>query len=408
MGACLKRLPSRPRSPTGSPAAAGACAAIRRRCSRRATPGATRCWSPIPARARRSPDSCRRWPTSRPPGWPGARRRRGCTRSTSRRSRRSPTTCSATSMAPIEEIGLPIRVETRSGDTPRDRKRRQRARPPHVLLTTPEIALAAAELPGQLRAVRRAEAGGDRRSPCLRHRQARRLAGAGAQPAAGDRAGDAARGAVGDGRLSRALSRMAGAVGRDRCVELVAGEKGAPPEVEILLPEEASVPWGGHAALWAIPQLYEMIKRNKTTLIFTNTRFLAELIFSAAVGRERGHAADRHPPRLAQPRRRGARSKGRWRGASCARWSPPPASTSGSTGATSIAWCRWGRRRAQRACCSASGGPTTGSIRRAGAILVPGNRFEFLEAQAAKDAVDQGQRDGEDFARAGSTCSRST
>jgi len=31
------------------------------------------------------------------------------------------------------------------------------------------------------------------------------------------------------------------------------------------------------------------------------------------------------------------------------------------------------------------------------AILVPGNRFEFLEAQAAKDAVDQGQRDGEDF-----------
>src|SRR4029079_18210578 len=30
-------------------------------------------------------------------------------------------------------------------------------------------------------------------------------------------------------------------------------------------------------------------------------------------------------------------------------------------------------------------------------ILVPGNRFEFLEAQAAKDAVDQGQRDGEDF-----------
>ena len=31
------------------------------------------------------------------------------------------------------------------------------------------------------------------------------------------------------------------------------------------------------------------------------------------------------------------------------------------------------------------------------AILVPGNRFEFLEATAAKDAVDQGQRDGEDF-----------
>ncbi|MDY7099426.1 MAG: helicase-related protein, partial [Pseudomonadota bacterium] len=34
------------------------------------------------------------------------------------------------------------------------------------------------------------------------------------------------------------------------------------------------------------------------------------------------------------------------------------------------------------------------------AILVPGNRFEFLEAMAAKDAVDDGQRDGEEF-RAG-------
>jgi ATP-dependent Lhr-like helicase len=34
---------------------------------------------------------------------------------------------------------------------------------------------------------------------------------------------------------------------------------------------------------------------------------------------------------------------------------------------------------------------------RSRALLVPGNRFEFLEATAAKDAVDEGQRDGEDF-----------
>ena len=41
-------------------------------------------------------------------------------------------------MTPIADLGLPITVETRSGDTPSDRKARQRARPPHVLLTTPE------------------------------------------------------------------------------------------------------------------------------------------------------------------------------------------------------------------------------------------------------------------------------
>src|SRR3990170_279227 len=41
-------------------------------------------------------------------------------------------------VAPVEEIGLPLRIETRSGDTPSDRKKRQRLRPPHILLTTPE------------------------------------------------------------------------------------------------------------------------------------------------------------------------------------------------------------------------------------------------------------------------------
>ncbi len=41
-------------------------------------------------------------------------------------------------IGPVEEMGLPIRIETRTGDTPSDRKARQRVRPPQVLLTTPE------------------------------------------------------------------------------------------------------------------------------------------------------------------------------------------------------------------------------------------------------------------------------
>ena len=39
---------------------------------------------------------------------------------------------------PIEDMDLPIRVEDRTGDTPQSRKKRQRADPPHILLTTPE------------------------------------------------------------------------------------------------------------------------------------------------------------------------------------------------------------------------------------------------------------------------------
>src|SRR3954467_4813182 len=41
-------------------------------------------------------------------------------------------------LTPIAEMALPIRVETRTGDTPSDRKARQRVRPPQILLTTPE------------------------------------------------------------------------------------------------------------------------------------------------------------------------------------------------------------------------------------------------------------------------------
>jgi ATP-dependent Lhr-like helicase len=39
---------------------------------------------------------------------------------------------------PIEEMGLPIRLETRTGDTPPSRRARQRISPPDILLTTPE------------------------------------------------------------------------------------------------------------------------------------------------------------------------------------------------------------------------------------------------------------------------------
>src|SRR3546814_3052091 len=39
---------------------------------------------------------------------------------------------------PIAEMGLAIRAETRTGDTPQGKRRRQRRIPPHILLTTPE------------------------------------------------------------------------------------------------------------------------------------------------------------------------------------------------------------------------------------------------------------------------------
>ena len=40
--------------------------------------------------------------------------------------------------APIEEMGRAVTAETRTGDTPASKRQRQRRKPPHILLTTPE------------------------------------------------------------------------------------------------------------------------------------------------------------------------------------------------------------------------------------------------------------------------------
>jgi ATP-dependent Lhr-like helicase len=299
-------------------------------------------------------------------------------------------------VAPIEEMGLPIRVETRSGDTPADRKKRQRARPPHVLLTTPESLSLLLSYPDSFELF------------------------SGLKRVVIDEVHAFATGKRGD-LLALALTRLqAIAPGMQRAalsatvtyperfrewlapwgeidtVELVVGESGAPPEVEILLPEEASMPWGGHAALWAIPQLYEIIRRNKTTLIFANTRFLAELIFEQLwdVNDDTLPIGIHHGSLSKEARRKveGAMARGELRAL--------VATASLDLGVD------WG----DIDCVVQMGAPKGSSrlLQRIGranhrldqpsrAILVPGNRFEFLEAQAAKDAVDEGQRDGEDF-----------
>jgi ATP-dependent Lhr-like helicase len=39
---------------------------------------------------------------------------------------------------PVEEMGLPVTMETRTGDTPAHKRQRQKLAPPDILLTTPE------------------------------------------------------------------------------------------------------------------------------------------------------------------------------------------------------------------------------------------------------------------------------
>ena len=297
--------------------------------------------------------------------------------------------------APIAAMGLPIRVETRSGDTSSEARARQRSRPPHILLTTPESLSLLLSWPDSFTLF------------------------ANLKTAVIDEVHAFATGKRGD-LLALALARLQSinpalrrvalsatiadaqayrrwlAPGRDAArVRLVEGEAGADPDVRILLPKGA-VPWAGHSGRYAIHQVMAEVARHRTTIIFCNTRGLAELLFQ-----ELWKANDAGLPiaihhgsldREARLRAEAAMAEGRLR-----------ALVATSSLDMGIDW-------GDVDCVIQMGAPKGSSrlLQRIGranhrldepsrALLVPGNRFEFLEAQAALDAVAAGERDADAF-----------
>ena len=299
-------------------------------------------------------------------------------------------------LTPVSELGLPIRIETRSGDTPADRKKRQRVKPPHVLLTTPEslsLLLSYPESAELFAGLRRVVIDEVHAFATGKRGDLLALALARLQALAPDMRRAALSATVSDPDAYRAWLAPWGEI---EAVSVVEGEPGAPPVVEILLPEEERVPWGGHAGRWAIPQLYAEIRRNRTTLVFTNTRFLAEFVFQLLwdVNEDTLPIGIHHGSLSVEARRKveGAMARGELRAL--------VATASLDLGVD------WG----DIDCVVQMGAPKGSSrlLQRIGranhrldqpsrAILVPGNRFEFLEAMAAREAVDAGQRDGDPF-----------
>src|SRR6266480_308195 len=66
--------------------------------------------------------------------------------------------------------------------------------------------------------------------------------------------------------------------GGDRRADLVLAEPGAAPDHSMLDTAE-KLPWAGHSARHALGEIYDLIKRHKTTLVFVNTRSQAEMLF---------------------------------------------------------------------------------------------------------------------------------
>ena len=298
-------------------------------------------------------------------------------------------------IGPIEEMGLPIRVETRTGDTPSDRKARQRVRPPQILLTTPESlslllsysdsfsifenlkTIIVDELHGFAKEKR-----GDLLSLAMGRLQkiAPGLRRVGLSATISDP--DAYR------------SWLAPDADID-AVEVVTGDPGAEPHLGILIPENR-IPWGGHSGRHAAREVMELIERHKTTLVFCNTRSLAELIFQDlwAVN-DKALPIGIHHGSLAQEARRkveAAMAAGKLRGLVATAsldlgidWGDVDLVVQmGAPKGSSRLLQRIGRANHRL------DEPSEGTV-------VPGNRFEYLEARAALDAIDDGELDPENF-----------
>ena len=298
-------------------------------------------------------------------------------------------------LTPIEEMGLDIRVETRTGDTPSDRKARQRVRPPQILLTTPESLSLLLSYPDSflmfaglkrvvVDEVHAFASGkrGDLLSLCM----------ARLQRIAPDMRRVALSATVADPDSYRAWLAPDGDIDM---VDLVLGEPGADPDITILLPE-GRVPWAGHSGRYAAEQVMAEIETRRTTIVFCNTRSLAELIFqdlwkvnlmSLPIGVHHGSLS-----KEARRKVEGAMAEGRLRAL--------VATASLDLGVD------WG----DVDCVIQMGAPKGSSrlLQRIGranhrldeaseAIIVPGNRFEYLEARAAIDAVEMGELDNEPF-----------
>lgn len=295
----------------------------------------------------------------------------------------------------LDEMGIDIRVETRTGDTPSDRKARQRVKPPQILLTTPESLSLLLSYPDSftmfagLRTIVIDEVHafatgkrGDLLSLCMARLQAiapglRRVA---------------LSATVADPDGYRAWLAPDGDIDS---VSLVQGETGVDPNIAILLPEDR-VPWAGHSGRYAAAQVMAEIETHKTTIVFCNTRSLAELIFQDLwKANEMQLPIGIHHGSLEKEARRkveAAMAGGRLRAL--------VATASLDLGVD------WG----DVDCVIQMGAPKGSSrlLQRIGrsnhrldepseAIVVPGNRFEYLEARAALDAVEAGELDTDVF-----------
>ncbi|MCF6371103.1 ligase-associated DNA damage response DEXH box helicase [Rhizobium sp. TRM95001] len=296
-------------------------------------------------------------------------------------------------MKPVSEMGLPVTIENRTGDTPQAKRQRQKLTPPDILLTTPEqVALLLANKEAErffkdlkyvvldeLHSLVTSKRGHLLSLGLARiRRHAPQMQTIGLSATVADPM-DLQRWLVPQGEHP---SPPAG---------LVHVQGGAAPDITIL-DTDKRIPWSGHVSTYAIPEVYEEIRRHKTTLIFVNTRFQAELLFQElwTINEDNLPIALHHGSLDAGQRRRveAAMAANKLR-----------AVVATSTLDLGLDWGdvdlvvhvgapKGASRLAQRI-----GRSNHRMDEPSKAILVPANRFEVMECQAALDANYLGAQD---------------
>ncbi len=292
--------------------------------------------------------------------------------------------------APVAEMRLPLRLETRTGDTPQAQRKRQVERPPHMLMTTPESLALLLSYPESPRMFQGLAAiivdevhalAGNKRGDLL----ALGLARLGKLAPGARRVGLSATAPFPD-----ALQAWLGSGGID--VARIEGKPGARPEVAIL--DMAELPWSGHMAVFALPSVYDAIRRHRTTIVFVNTRAQAEIVFQVLwrLNDDNLAIALHHGSLAAEQRRKveAAMAAGRLR-----------AVVATSSLDLGIDWgdvdlvIQVGAPKGVSRLTQRIGRANHRLDEPSRALLVPANRFEVLECRAALEALEAGELDGE-------------
>ncbi|MEM8592935.1 MAG: ligase-associated DNA damage response DEXH box helicase [Pseudomonadota bacterium] len=292
--------------------------------------------------------------------------------------------------APVREMGLDLRIEERTGDTPQSRRRRQRADPPEILLTTPEslaLMLSWEDAPKLFSTLREVvvdevhalagEKRGDQLALCLA-----RLT------------------TLAPGHRITALSATVEdptAVGHWLASEALVlhADPGPQPNISILR-AAGEPPWAGMGGRYAAGAVMDLVRSHRISIIFINTRAQAELFFQALwaenteglpIGLHHGSLSREARGRVEQ-----AMAAGELR-AVCATASLDLGLDWGDVDLViQIGAPKGVKRLVQRI-----GRANHRFDAPSKAVLVPANRFEVLECEAALEAVRENDLDGENL-----------